>query len=183
MIDLDGEGALPFRGLRLAGLVCLRARSAGAQEEEGACQHQDDCDSALESSEGKEWSNVHVVPLIVLSNWHGAPEPGTRCSIGPAGRKELISLVACVKWHTAKTMRKRGLGPIGLSWPSVEPSSKALALRILSDIKVRQTQNFDCSRSLRTSSFTMPSLAAEGLCSFLYLSLFSVFSLAPATRK
>ena len=45
---------------------------------------------------------MHVVPLIVLSNWHGAPEPGTRCSIGPTGRKELISLVACVKRHTAE---------------------------------------------------------------------------------
>ena len=39
---------------------------------------------------------MHVVPLIVLWNWHGAPEPDTRFSIGAAGRKELISLAACV---------------------------------------------------------------------------------------
>ena len=43
-----------------------------------------------------------MVPLIVLSNWHGAPEPGTRCSIGATGRKELISLVACVKRSICK---------------------------------------------------------------------------------
>lgn len=48
---------------------------------------------------------MHVVPLIVLWNWYGAPEPDTRFSIGATGRKELISLAACVNWSGHETGR------------------------------------------------------------------------------
>lgn len=55
---------------------------------------------------------MHVVPLIVLWNWYGAPEPDTRFSIGATGRKELISLAACVIWSICEVeIKDKNLTP------------------------------------------------------------------------
>lgn len=45
-------------------------------------------------------------------DWHGAPEPNTRFSIGATGRKELISLAACVNWSICEVeIKDKNLTP------------------------------------------------------------------------